>query len=90
MTITIFAANEVTIRIRAGMINSGIFDTSTRAPTDTKNNAANTSRSGIVITPSYSQHYLIQLLERLPKMHLLPETIQVQSRQTINQMPDPE
>ena len=41
------------------MINSGIFDTSTRAPTDTKNNAANTSRSGIVITRPF-QHYLIR------------------------------
>ncbi len=32
------------------MINSGIFDTSTRAPIDTKNNAANTSLRGIVMT----------------------------------------
>ena len=50
MTITIFDMNDVTIRTRAGMINNGIFDTSTRAPTETKNNAANTSRRGTVMT----------------------------------------
>ena len=38
------------MRTSAGIINIGILETSINAPTDTKNNAAKTSRSGTVIT----------------------------------------